>query len=70
MKKFKVRFSFDHENSKTLEIEGESSEQLLNKLTSHSGWYIDSKAETAINMNLVTRISFAKPARASAVSGL
>lgn len=64
MQKFRVMFHFDKDNSRSFEIEGESAEILLQEITSHKDWYINEELPEAINMRLVTRISFSKPAKA------
>jgi hypothetical protein len=67
MEKFKVRFVFEKSNTGTLEILGESKEQVLDQLT-HSDWYISEDNEIAINMKLVTSVTIGQAGRAKSTS--
>ncbi|WP_332632000.1 hypothetical protein [Halalkalibacter flavus] len=69
MEKFRVRFIFDKDNSKTLEIEVETKEQLIDKLT-RDDWYISDDGENVINMKVVTRLVIGSDRpRARAITG-
>jgi hypothetical protein len=59
MELIKVRFTFDNDNTKVVNIEAENQEELLYRLTSQD-WYISKDNEVAINLKLVTRITFPK----------
>ncbi|MFC0469006.1 hypothetical protein ACFFHM_00110 [Halalkalibacter kiskunsagensis] len=67
MENFKVRIVFEKSNAGTLEITGESREQVLDQLT-RSDWYISEDKETAINMRLVTSITISQAGRAKSTS--
>ncbi|OES45822.1 hypothetical protein [Domibacillus iocasae] len=63
MAKYSVLFTFDKENYKRLEIEGENEGEILKMLTT-SEWYT-SEDHQAVNMGNVTSIHFTKPAKIS-----
>jgi hypothetical protein len=65
MENFRVRFTFDNENTKILTVQGHSKEDVLLALTNNKGWYIDGQEGHAINMELVKRISFVSKANVS-----
>ncbi|MCM3137345.1 MULTISPECIES: hypothetical protein [Bacillus] len=64
MKKFRVVFTFDKENTRTLTVKAESKEKLLSDITSDRGWFehFDKYLEVdyLIQLNNVTDVSVKK----------
>ncbi|MFC5712414.1 hypothetical protein ACFPU1_06450 [Thalassorhabdus alkalitolerans] len=61
METYKVRFYFDRDNYKTVGIKGESKKEILDQITKSKDKWLVHEENTAINMNLVTRVTFVKP---------
>ncbi|WNS79507.1 hypothetical protein RRU94_18435 [Domibacillus sp. DTU_2020_1001157_1_SI_ALB_TIR_016] len=60
---YKVKLQFDKDNSEIIEVKGPpgKEEVVLKMFTDHEEKWIIDENNQAINLNLVTKISFVKP---------